>query len=81
MAVEKNLSVVINFYKNRCLPVITLNKKHLSKQVVKCFLWLLPWNVSESFLFQEPADLVTITEEILNGTLHFLCIVPFRGSN
>ena len=28
---------------------------------------------------QEPGDLVTFTEEILNGKLHFLCSVWFEG--
>ena len=32
MAIEKNLRVMINFYK--CLPVRTWNKKHLLKQVL-----------------------------------------------
>ena len=26
---------------------------------------------------EEPADLVTFTEEILNGKLHFLCSLPY----
>ena len=34
MAVEKNLRVVINFYKKHCLPVFTWNKNNLSRQVV-----------------------------------------------
>ena len=34
MAVKKNLRLMINFYKKLCLPVITWNKKHLSKEVV-----------------------------------------------
>ena len=33
MAVEPNLWVTINLYE-KCLPVITWNKKHSSKQVV-----------------------------------------------
>ena len=33
MTVEKNLTV-INVYEKLCLPVITWNKKHLSKQVL-----------------------------------------------
>ena len=33
MAVEKKLSVTINFYQNYYLAVITGNKKYLSKQV------------------------------------------------
>ena len=34
MAVVKNFRLKKNFYKKLCLPVITLNKKYLSKQVV-----------------------------------------------
>ena len=34
MAVEKNLKIMKNFYKKLCIPAITWNKKHLSKQVV-----------------------------------------------
>ena len=30
---------------------------------------------------QFPADLVTFTEEILNGKLHFLCGVPYYVRN
>ena len=35
------------------------------------------WNTTEkiSFPLHFPADLVTFTEEILNGKLHFLCSV------
>ena len=46
MAVEKNLRVATNFYKKLCIPVITRNEKHLSKQVAalihtlgKFFFW------------------------------------------
>ena len=34
MAVTPNLWVMISLYKKECLPVITRNKKHSSKQVV-----------------------------------------------
>ena len=34
MVVEKNIRVTKNFYKNQWLPDITLNRKHLPKQVV-----------------------------------------------
>ena len=30
---ERNFKVTINLYKRLCLPVITWNKKHISKQV------------------------------------------------
>ena len=32
MVVEKNLRIAINFYKKLRLPVVTWNRKHLSKQ-------------------------------------------------
>ena len=34
MAVATNLCVTINLCKKQCLPVITYNKKHSSKQAV-----------------------------------------------
>ena len=34
MALKENLRVMINFCKKLCLPVITWNKKHLSKEIV-----------------------------------------------
>ena len=34
MAVTPNFWVTISLYKKECLPVITRNKKHSSKQVV-----------------------------------------------
>ena len=34
MVVTPNFSVKISWYKKECLPVITRNKKHSSKQVV-----------------------------------------------
>ena len=34
MAVEENLRITINFHEKQSLPVITWNKKHLSKPVV-----------------------------------------------
>ena len=34
MAVVKRFVATINFYKKLCLPVITWNRKHLSKQVL-----------------------------------------------
>ena len=34
MAVTPNFWVTISLYKKECLPVITQNKKHSSKQVV-----------------------------------------------
>ena len=34
MVVEEIPMVTINFHKKQCLPVITWNKKHLSKQFV-----------------------------------------------
>ena len=45
MAVEKNLRVAINFYKKLCLPVVTWNKKHLSKPVLPIIITL------QKFLF------------------------------
>ena len=40
--------------------------------------WSFPLNISSVDIFpnsQKTADLVTVTEEILNGKLHFLCSV------
>ena len=34
MVVTRNLWVMTSLYKKKCLPVITRNKKHSSKQVV-----------------------------------------------
>ena len=34
MAVEKNLSVTINLFEKKCLPIITRNKKRLPKELV-----------------------------------------------
>ena len=34
MVVEKNLRVMADIYKKQCIPIITWNKKYLSKQVV-----------------------------------------------
>ena len=57
MAVTPNLWVTISLYKIECLPFITRNKKHSSKQVVfilgKTFLQLLLLKVYETFLFRE----------------------------
>ena len=61
MAVVKRPVATINFYKKLCLPIITWNKKYLSKQVLpitcnmeKCFLQLLLHvKACESFLFRQ----------------------------
>ena len=45
MAVEKNLKVMINFYKKHCLPVVTQNKNNLLKQVVP-----ITYTLKKSFL-------------------------------
>ena len=58
MTVEKNLTV-INVYEKLCLPVITWNKKHLSKQVLpiryaleKTFFAVATFEGSKSKFFQ-----------------------------
>ena len=55
-----NLWVTTSLYKKECLPVITWNKKHSSKQVVsilgylgKTFLHLPLLKVYETFLFRQ----------------------------
>ena len=60
MAVTPNFWVTISLYKKECLPVITQNKKHSSKQVVsmiytlgKDVLQLLLFKVSETFLLRQ----------------------------
>ena len=66
MAVEKKLSVTMNLFAKKCLPIITRNKKRLSKQLVpkskqklkgffwgKSFLQLLLLKVGESILFKQ----------------------------
>ena len=67
MAVTPNLWVTISLYKKECLPVITLNKKHSSKQVVsmiytlgKNFLQLLLFKVCEMFLFRQSKEVGSI---------------------
>ena len=35
----------------------------------------------KDFFSKFPADLVTFTEEILNGKLHFLCSVVFKNKS
>ena len=65
MAVEKNLRVATNFYKKLCIPVITRNEKHLSKQVAALihtlgkffFLELLLLEGCELFLFRQSEKL------------------------
>ena len=60
MAVEKDLWVT-NFYKKQCLPVITRNIKHLSKQVApitcalekRLFAVAIILKVCELFLFRQ----------------------------
>ena len=60
MTVENKLRVT-SFYKKQCLPVITRNKYHLSKQVapIKCglekrfFSATILLKLCESFLFAE----------------------------
>ena len=60
MAVEKKLSVTINLFEKKCLPIITRNKKRLPKELVpknkqklkgfflgKSFLQLLLLRVAE----------------------------------
>ena len=51
-----------------------LNKLHYTDN--KSFLLRISSvNVAKS---QETADLITLTEEILNGKLHFFCSVKFK---
>ena len=50
MAIEKNPRIAINFYKKLCLPVITWNGDHLSKQVVP-ITYRLKKTVFYSFYF------------------------------
>ena len=54
----------MNFYEKLCVPVITWNKKHLSKQAVpityafgRCFLQLLLLKSCESFLFRQSKNM------------------------
>ena len=58
MVVEKNFSVAINFYKKQCLPVITWNKKHLSKLVA-------PLAYSEEKSFFAVAIFLKVCESLL----------------
>ena len=56
------------------LCVWTRNKKHRFRKNVSGE-WKFTLHKEWSFPFQETADLVTFTEEILNGKLHILCSV------
>ena len=58
MGVVKNLRVMINFYKKQCLPVITRNKRYLSKQV-------LPKNYALEKMFFVVAMLLKVCELFL----------------
>ena len=60
MTFGKALRVTKNFYKKQCLPVITQNEKHLSKQFILITCTLEKWFVApatlegfESFLFKD----------------------------
>ena len=66
MVVEKNLRVMADIYKRQCIPIITWNKKYLSKQVVpitytleKRFFAVPTFlKVCELFLFRQSKKLV-----------------------
>ena len=60
MAVTPNFWVAISLDKKECLPVITWNKKHSSKQVVsiiytieKGFFATATFKVCQTFLFRQ----------------------------
>ena len=68
-AVEKNLRVTINYYKELCLPVIIWNKKYIWMQVVqisytleKSFLQLPLLKLCELFLFRESSALWSVRD-------------------
>ena len=53
MGIGKNLRVTINFYKKQRFPVITRNKKHLSKQDNRIFTVAMLLKVCELFIFRQ----------------------------
>ena len=52
----------------------------LKTAIVKLLVSKLTINIAQKikFSFKFPADLVTFTEAILNGKLHFLCSVTIQ---
>ena len=50
-------------------------------RILICLSIVLLIHCTKNEVFQETADLVTFTEEILNGKLHFLCSDNASSSN
>ena len=77
MAGARNLWVTISLYKKECLPVITRNTKHSSKQVVSMIHTLgkdlfaaVLFKVCEMFLFRQNKEVDSIFG-LYEFSLHF----------
>ena len=66
--VVEDLKVSINFYKKQCLPVITWNKKHLSKQLLTIKYTL------EKMLFAVATFEVFFLDRVKNLVIYLVCM-------